>query len=304
MIYLFCGLAAALIAVLCLSLLLIRQYHRITNITKNISKIADGGNNQLLFTDQDDAIGRLTFGINRLVACYRDEKMNLEKEQQVRKKLIADLSHDVRTPLVSVIGYLEAVVEKRVDESLTAEYLDTALSKAFYLRGQINQLFEFAQCDADEIQLRIERLDICELLRQVLIEFLPVIEKDSIELAAQIPDEEIFVEADRTALIRICQNLIRNTLEHGKSGKYIGISLNCTNGKVIIDIADKGSGIASEDLPFIFDRLYKADNARVRGGGLGLAVAKELAEKMEGTVSVLRSVPGDTVFRVTFPTDQ
>lgn len=304
MIYMFSTLALALIAVFCLSVLLVRQNRRIDDMTKAICEITDGGNNQLLFTDRNDAIGRLTFEINRLVTCYRNGEINLQKEQRVRKKLIADLSHDVRTPLVSVIGYLEAVVEKRVDESLTKEYLDTALSKAFYLRSQINQLFLFAQCDANEIQLKIERLDICELLRQVLIEFLPLIEQNSIELAAQIPDKEIFVAADRTALIRICQNLIRNTLEHGKSGKYLGVSLSCSNSKVTIDIADKGSGIANEDLPFIFDRLYKADNARARGGGLGLAVAKELAEKMKGTVCVLRSAPGDTVFRVTFSINQ
>jgi signal transduction histidine kinase len=207
----------------------------------------------------------------------------------------------VRTPLVSVIGYLEAVVEKRVDESFTAEYLDTALTKALYLRGQINQLFEFAQCDADEIQLTFERLDICELLRQVLIEFLPLIEQEQILLETKIPDEELFIYADKTAVIRICQNLIRNTIEHGKCGKYIGVSVSSLNQTAVIDISDKGSGIAREDLPFIFDRLYKADHARVRGGGLGLAVAKELAEKMKGTVSVLQSVPGNTVFRITFP---
>ena len=109
--------------------------------------------------------------------------------------------------------------------------------------------------------------------------------------------------ADKTAVIRICQNLIRNTIEHGKSGKYIGVHLNSSKGNVIIDISDKGSGIASEDLPFIFDRLYKADHARVRGGGLGLAVAKELTEKMNGTISVLRWAPGNTVFRITFPED-
>lgn len=301
MIYLFGVLVAALIVIFILSYFLFRQKRRLVEMTKDVLEITENRNNKLLFADKNDSIGSLTFEINRLITCYRNEKMNLEKEQRLRKKLIADLSHDVRTPLVSVIGYLEAVVEKRVDDSLTTEYLNTALSKALNLRGQINQLFEFVQCDADEIKLTFERLEVCEILRQVLIGFLPFIEQEKIQLEAKIPDDEIFISADEPAVIRICQNLIRNTLEHGKNGGYIGVSLSSSDHKAVLDIADKGFGIAGEDLPYIFDRLYKADHARARGGGLGLAVAKELTEKMNGEIFVLRSVPGDTVFRVTFP---
>jgi signal transduction histidine kinase len=94
---------------------------------------------------------------------------------------------------------------------------------------------------------------------------------------------------------------VRNTLTHGSEGKYLGVFIKKDLGNVYIDIADKGKGIDKEHLPFVFERLYKVDSARSRGGGIGLAIAKELAIKMNGNIEILLSIPGDTVFRITFP---
>ena len=285
------------------ALLVLRQYFfykRIADMQLAIDSILEHKNLQI-FADKEDDLGSLAFSVNRLAASYRAEQEKYEREQHVKKQLISDLSHDVRTPLVSVIGYLEAIVQNRISGEQKDDYIQTAYRKAITLKEQINQLFEFVQSDADEISLSFENIDVCEIARQILIDLLPVIEKEYIVLDSSIPDEELRILADKESFIRIVQNIIRNTLIHGKEGKYLGVFVKKDSGKIHVDIMDKGRGIDKEHLPFIFERLYKADSSRTRGGGIGLAIAKELADKMSGNLEILHSMPGDTVFRITFP---
>lgn len=284
--------------------LVIKQYaahKRITDMTVVVDSILTGQKKRQIFSEKDDELGELAFEINQLAALYGTAEEKYEKEQMAKKQLISNLSHDVRTPLVSVIGYLEAIVQNRISEEQKDDYIHTAYEKATILKGQINQLFEFVQSDANEIVLSMENTDVCEIVRQVLIDFLPIIEREHIELDSSIPDDELNALVDRDSFARIIQNIIKNTLTHGGEGKYIGIFVKKEFGNICIDIADKGQGIDREHLPYVFERLYKADNARTRGGGIGLAIAKELANKMNGNIEILRSIPGDTVFRITFP---
>lgn len=294
-------IAVLSVAVCIFSVRQVTQKRRISYMKKTIEDILGGQDGVRLLTDKADALGSLMYKTNELIDSYRQQKQNYEKEQLSKKKLLANLSHDVRTPLVSVVGYLEAVVQDRVDEKNKVDYIETALAKAYALKEQVNQLFEFVQSDANEIKFNLERLDLCELLRQIMIDFLPIIEKEQLNIETDIPDRELFIVADKSAVTRVFQNLIRNSLMHGKSGNYLGVFLTVSDDAVMVDITDRGCGINPDDLPYVFDRLYKADGARTCGGGLGLAVAKEFAEKLHGTVEVLRSVPGDTIFRVVFP---
>lgn len=297
---------AAIIAILLLTVIymIVRQYElkkRITAARSVLECVLEDQKKLQIFSDKEDELGSLVFQINRLSAIYAAVQEKYEKEQITKKQLISNLSHDVRTPLVSVIGYLEAIIEGRISEDQKDDYITTAYKKATALKEQINQLFEFVQSDANEIELSPEKVDICEITRQVLIDFLPILESEHIEFESSIPDDEINIFVDKNSFVRIVQNLIKNNLTHGSDGKYLGVFIKKERGSVHIDIADKGHGIDKEHLPFVFERLYKADNARSRGGGIGLAIAKELTIKMNGSIEVLKSIPGDTVFRITFP---
>ncbi len=273
---------------------------RIIDIRLSVEHILDGQKKLHIFSEKEDEIGQLVFQINRLAVLYGTAQEKYEKGQLTKKQLISNLSHDVRTPLVSVIGYLEAIVQGRINESQKDDYIITAYKKATILKEQINQLFEFVQSDANEIKLSMRKVDVCEITKQILIDFLPIIENEHIELESSIPNDELNVFADKDSFIRIVHNIIKNTLTHGCEGKYLGVFIKKESGSIHIDIADKGQGIEKEDLPFVFERLYKADSARSKGGGIGLAIAKELANKMNGNIKILRSIPGDTVFRITF----
>ncbi|GMQ60780.1 sensor histidine kinase [Vallitalea maricola] len=297
--YIFIGILLVIIAIL-----LIKQHlakKRILNMSKILDDVLNGQENLYIFTDKHDFVAELAFETNKLISAYWKQRQGFEKEHNTKKELLSNLSHDVRTPLVSVIGYLEAVTQNRIPEKNKSDYIQTALQKSLTLKERVNQLFEFVQIDANEIFLSLEIIDICEILRQIVIDFIPYMEKENISLEIEITNESLFILADKSAIIRIFQNLIRNTIIHGKNGKYLGVFLSVDNNKVFVDIKDKGMGIDKDHIPFIFERLYKADNSRTQGGGLGLAIAKELAEKMNGTVEVLYSIPGDTVFRVSFP---
>lgn len=287
---------------LLLVFILARQYYfhkRIKEMIVVTRSILDGEKRQI-FSTKEDELGTLSYEINQLASMYDKSKIKYENELFVKKQLISNLSHDVRTPLVSVIGYLEAIVENRIDGEQKDDYIDTAYQKAILLKDQVNQLFEFVQSDANEISLSIDKVDVCELTRQIVIDFLPVIENEGIELNIHIPDDEIFAMVDKDSFVRVVQNVVKNSLTHAIEGKYLGVSLKKDAGCVFIDVADKGNGIGKEHMPYIFERLYKVDTVRSRGGGLGLAIAKELSNKMNGDVEILRSIPGDTVFRIMF----
>lgn len=284
--------------------LLIKQYSlnkQLKEMHTVIQDIIHGNSKRRIFSNQNNNLGQLGYQINELASLYDTSKMKYENEQQVKKQFISNLSHDVRTPLVSVIGYLEAIVENRIASKQREEYIITAYQKALQLKEQVNQLFEFVQNDENEIQLSLDKIDLCETTRQLLIDFLPIIENEQITLDIDIPDKEIFALIDKESYIRVVQNIIKNTLTHATEGKYLGIFLKCDEKNVFVDIADKGQGIGEEHLPYVFERLYKVDQVRSRSGGLGLAIAKELANKMNGDVEILRSIPGDTVFRIMFP---
>lgn len=278
-----------------------RWKKRMAAMIQTIDILLKEKNKLYIFSEEKDLLGDLGFKINELISAYFIQSEKYETEKRAKKELLSNLSHDVRTPLVSVIGYLEAVQQKRIQKVQENEYINTALEKALALKKCINQLFEFIQLDADEIVLSFEKIDICEALKQIIIEFIPYLEKEKIVFDANILEHEVFVLADKNAITRIFQNLIRNTLIHGKDGLYLGIFVTIDEGKVSINIKDKGKGIKEEHLPFIFERLYKADFSRNNGGGIGLAIAKELTEKMNGEIVVLRSVPGETIFHVSFP---
>lgn len=285
---------------LLLVFILARQYYfhkRIKEMIVVTRSILDGEKRQI-FSTKEDELGTLSYEINQLASMYDKSQIKYENELFVKKQLISNLSHDVRTPLVSVIGYLEAIVENRIDGEQKDDYIDTAYQKAILLKDQVNQLFEFVQSDANEISLSIDKVDVCELTRQIVIDFLPVIENEGIELNIHIPDDEIFAMVDKDSFVRVVQNVVKNSLTHAIEGKYLGVSLKKDAGCVFIDVADKGNGIGKEHMPYIFERLYKVDTVRSRGGGLGLAIAKELSNKMNGDVEILRSIPGDTVFLV------
>ncbi|RKD29069.1 sensor histidine kinase [Thermohalobacter berrensis] len=233
---------------------------------------------------------------------------NAEKQKIVeesRKKLLSNISHDLRTPLTSIIGYIDALKDGvAVNEKERKEYLDIVSYKAKNLKKLIDEIFYMAKLDSDDIPLNFKSYDLGEILRECIIEFLPQINKNNIALKVNIPDEKMLVYVDKLSLNRVISNLINNSLTYGGKGKVLGIDVISLDKEYKVTIWDKGPGIANEHLPYIFDRLYITDisrNNQSKRSGLGLAIVKKLLEKHEGKIWA-NSIPYEkTEFIFTLP---
>ncbi len=259
---------------------------RIQDILRVLDDIIAGNENLRIHVGAKEPIAPLVFKINQLVDSYQKDKIKLAQTERARKQMLSNLSHDLRTPLTSVLGYLDALCEG-IAGAEAEEYLQIAKNKAYALKEYIDGLFAMAQIEADEIQLNLEPIDLFELLRSELIGWVPKLQKEKITLEVQIPDEECFVIGDQHAIIRVFGNLLQNALRYGRENNFLGVSAWADDTGAHFEVWDQGPGLSAYEISKVFDRLYKSDSSRSRPGhGLGLTIAKELVQKMKGKISM------------------
>ena len=181
------------------------------------------------------------------------------------------------------------------------DYIETARRKAHDLKEYIDVLFDWFKLGSNEFSMNISIVDLTELTRNILIDWIPIFEDTQIDFTVDIPEQPFRVQVDLDGYMRILNNLIQNVISHSHADK-IEISLSGQGGNIKILLRDNGVGIDKEDLKHIFERLYKCDKGRSeKGSGLGLSIVHQLVEKLNGTITV-DSVPGKgTVFTLLFP---
>ena len=213
---------------------------------------------------------------------------------------MTSLSHDVKTPLASMVGYLEAVQEGLVTEDEKDEYIKVSLSKAHYLKDFVEKLFDWVKLDSGEWKFSFADKDLNELTRNVVSDWIPILEEKHISYEIEIPEQECNIRIDENAYFRSLNNIINNIIVHSNCDK-VHLKLEELGTKVTLTILDNGNGISEKDLPYIFDRMYQADSSRLtKGSGLGLSISKELLRVNNAKISV-SSVPNiKTVFTVEF----
>lgn len=252
-----------------------------------------------LFVKGNDILAEINFELNGILKESRRQFVKLQRAEAANQQLLTDLSHDVRTPLASLIGYLEALDSQTAKEK--EEYIHVAYRKALDLQELIDMLFQWFKLTSEEQLYQMRIYDINELTREIMIEHIPVFEKNKISFSANIPDDEWLVRIDRMAYARIMGNLISNAMKHGKCS-LIEIEIQKSKDHVLLSVANNGIAIPENKLPFIFERLYKCDAARSgNGNGLGLAIVKELTSAMSGEIDVKSTLGGKTVFYLTLP---
>lgn len=276
----------------------LKNYFLIKKTVSVLEDIITGNENRRIHVGANERFAPLIFKINQLVDIYQKDKIKIYKAEQARKQLLSNLSHDLRTPLTSILGYIDALCDGIADEE-TDEYLNIVKGKAYSLKDCIDQLFTIAQLDANEIQFDFQQVDIYELLRSELIGWIPVLEKENKNINVNIPDEECFVNLDKQAVIRVFNNLFQNACRYG--GETIGVSAWENNSNVYFEVCDNGIGIPKEEISKVFNRLYKSDSTRTtKGHGLGLTIAKELSKKMNGNIFIESKPNTKTSIRVSF----
>ena len=225
----------------------------------------------------------------------------LARESDLTKRLMTSLSHDVKTPLASLVGYLEAVESKMVTGAEQEEYIRVATEKAYHLKDFVTALFEWVKLDAGEQIFHFELCDLNELSRDIMADWVPMLESHNLSYEIEIPETEYMTRLDPTAYTRILNNLLQNILTHSDA-RQVSLTLIETEQQAKIMVADNGKGISAADLPHIFERMYQCDHSRsARGNGLGLSIAKELVSVHKGTITAA-SVPGaGTTFTIILP---
>lgn len=267
-----------------------------------IRRVLDGNLNARLLSKEHAPYASNDFLINQLIETYQSNVIEMNNNEKKRKELLSNLSHDIRTPLTSIIGYLDAVTQSIVKTDEEKEsYIKIANNRSRQLKVILDDIFELAKADANELVLNKKDLNINNLLTDTLIEFVPILEHEKLHLIHQITEKDHFIYADEYCVKRVLENLMNNAIAHGKDGGIIGIDTRIIGSEYCIEIWDKGVGI-TEDLDKIFLRLYKKNTSgKCDSNGLGLAIAKTLVLRNDGRVEVTSVSNQRTSFSVYFP---
>ena len=295
------SVAIAVISVLICSLVIRRVKVQINGMLDALEDIKAGNGNRRILSATDELTASIAYEVNDIVSSYEKELSLFRQTEEVNKQLMTSLSHDVRTPLTTLIGYLDAAHKGIVTGKDKDEYVEIARRKAHDLKEYIDVLFDWFKLNSDEFVLSIDPVEAVELTRNILIDWIPVFEDKQIDYSIDIPEQPFRVRLDPDAYMRVLNNLIQNVIVHSHADK-IQISLSKQDMNMKILVADNGVGIEKDDLKHIFERLYKCDKGRSeKGSGLGLSIVHQLVEKMNGTITA-ESTPGNgTMFALYFP---
>jgi len=285
--------------------LLTRRLHQLSHL---IGRFRDSGFKQHhpyrgsareQFRDEIDSLGET---YNAMAERITEQMQALEEKDSLRRNLIANVSHDLRTPLASLQGYIETLQLKtgELNVEQRRHYLDIAHQQSQRLTRLVAELFELSKLDANEAKPQCEPVMLAELVMDVVQKYRLQAESNHIEIKTQMPPGIPFVQADIAQLDRVLENLLGNAIEHTPEGGRIRIELAAVEHGLRLTICNSGKGIPSEELPHLFERFYQAPESRHgRGAGLGLAIAKRILELHGSDIEVTSQPEKDTCFSFT-----
>jgi signal transduction histidine kinase len=265
-----------------------------------LEDIKNGNLNRRVLAMESDMTRQICYDINEIAINNQSRLIQQKQSEQAYKQLMTSLSHDVKTPLASLVGYLEAIESKIVVGEEKDEYIHVASDKAQHLKQFVENLFEWAKLDSGEQVFHFELFDLNELSRNIIADWVPILENSHFEYEFDIPETEYSMYIDTNAYTRILNNLLQNIITHSDGDKMaLRIFENEQQAKIVI--IDNGKGISSDKLPHIFERMYQCDHSRTaKGNGLGLAIAKELISVHKGTITADSTPDRGTAFTILF----
>lgn len=257
-----------------------------------------------------DEVNELALAFNTMASKIHSAMTQLKQNDELRRELIANISHDLRTPLASVEGYVETILHKKhlLTEGEQQQYLETILKNTRRLGRLIADLFELSKLEARQVQPRPETFSLLELANDIILQLTPKAQASTVTIARDFVEYVPLTYADISLIERVLQNLIENAIQYTPEGGEVVVSVAKENSQHIrVGISDTGPGITEEDLRHIFDRFYRSSSVRskTRGGlGLGLAIAKKIIELHNSTLQVESKVNVGTTFWFVLPVSQ
>jgi two-component system, OmpR family, sensor kinase len=267
---------------------------RVKRLELAAEQVAAGDFDHPIEVDSSDELGQLAIAFNQM-------QRQLAQLEQARKKFIATASHELRTPIFSLGGFVELLEDEELDAETRRRFLDQVKEQVERLRKLSVDLLDLSRLESGSLELRPEQVDLGELTRSVSGEFEPTLAQHDSHLELRLPKRSIDTVCDPVRVAQIMRILIDNALTHTSAGTRILVTATRDNGNIRLAVRDNGEGIDPQAISRIFEPFYTADDAQ--GSGLGLAIASELAERMEGRLWVV-SMPGDTTFTLELPGDE
>ena len=272
---------------------------KLKKISQKLEEIqdTDSDENVMVFTD-NKVLMDLAAQINRLLENQRKVKVDYRRSEISSKKMLSNISHDIKTPMTVILGYLEIM---RLNSSGENEMLLKVEQKAQRVMELINQFFTLAKLEAGDTEITISKIDVCEACRENVLDFYELLTQKEFQVDVDIPEEAVFVRGNKDALQRILFNLISNVVRYGSDGKYMGMFLRSDEKYIYIDVVDKGKGIERAFAQNVFERLFTMEDSRnreIQGNGLGLTIAQNLAHQLGGEITLESEPNVKTTFTV------
>mgnify|MGYP001321893957 CR=1 FL=1 len=264
---------------------------RVKRLELAAEQVAAGDFDHPIEVDSADELGQLAVAFNQM-------QRQLSQLESAREKFIATASHELRTPIFSLGGFVELLEDEELDEETRRRFLEQVKLQVARLRKLSVDLLDLSRLESGSLQLRPEQVDLGELTRSVSSEFEPALAQHDSHLELRLASRMIEAQCDPVRVAQIIRILIDNALIHNPAGTRIVVTASRINAHVRLAVRDDGGGIDPQALPRIFEPFFTGDD--IQGSGLGLAIASELAERMSGRLSVA-SGPGQTVFTLELP---
>ena len=265
---------------------------RVKRLERAARKVASGDFSQPIKADSDDELGQLATAFNEM----QDQLARLDR---ARKQFIASASHELRTPIFSLGGFLELLADEELDEETRRAFLEQIRGQVDRLRNLAVELLDLSRLESGALELRPEPTDVGQLAREIAAEFTPAAARHESEVTLDLRPEPIELDCDPERVAQVLRILLDNALRHTPPGTGVRVSAARSNGHVRLEVSDRGLGINRQNMPHIFEPFFTS-NEQAQGAGLGLAIARELAERMQGRLTV-RSGPGKTTFSLVLP---
>ena len=261
--------------------------------------INNSENNYILIPSDIKVVKETAKGINNLLEKFNDRQIDYNRNQKVILQIFTNISHDLRTPITVLKGYIEMLYLQSQKEDLPPAIhatIEKMQRNSQELVHSINNLFNLAKIQSGDMVFHIQKVNLTQVCHEIILEFYTILEEEKFHVEVNIEDKPLYANVDIEAVGRILKNLIDNAIKYGNAGKFLGISLYKKDNHIYIEVEDHGAGISEKDKIHIFTRAYTAD--RKKGNGLGLAISQELANSMGGSISEVSIPQEKTVFTI------
>ena len=268
-------------------------------ISGKLQEIMETGSDErvYVFTEEKE-LQELAAQLNGLLERHLKVKADYRRSEIAFKKMLSNISHDIKTPMTVILGYLEIL---RLKSGTPDEMILKTECKAKEVMELINEFFTLAKLESGDMVPELSPIDVCEQCRKSILDYYELLTGREFQVDIDLPKEPVWVQGNQESISRILNNLISNAIRYGSDGRYLGLALRAEEKAAYVDVTDRGKGIEASFADSVFERLFTMEDSRnreIQGNGLGLTIARDLARQMGGEITLKSEPHVKTVFTV------